>query len=104
MDAWDIAWEEDPRAARLNNEIERLRAHLRITEDELADLRERFDAAFDAAGEAEADRDLIRDALAAVLSVDSEENATGSRDFGRGFAHAMRLVREAAEKHTGEAS
>jgi hypothetical protein len=42
------------------------------------------------------DRDFaaLRAAVEAVLAIDAEEHATGSRDFGRGFTHAMRLVRE----------
>lgn len=36
-------------------------------------------------------------ALRQVLAIDPEQHATKSRDYGRGFAEAIRLVREAAD-------
>ena len=30
--------------------------------------------------------------IAAIRAIDPAEHATGSRDFGRGFNHALRLV------------
>lgn len=39
------------------------------------------------------DRDQGR--IAAALAIEPEDHATSSRDYGRGFAEAIRLVREA---------
>lgn len=36
-----------------------------------------------------------RDAFVAWLTEQAEEHATGSRDFGRGFAHAVRVLASA---------
>lgn len=39
--------------------------------------------------------DDLRQRTDAVLSIEPEDHATKSRDYGRGFADAIRLVREA---------
>lgn len=38
-----------------------------------------------------------RQALCDIQSIDPEDHATKSRDYGRGFAEAIRLVRQAIE-------
>lgn len=37
----------------------------------------------------------LRQAVREVLAINPEDHATTSRDYGRGFAEAIRLVREA---------
>lgn len=37
------------------------------------------------------------EALERVLAIQPEDHATTDRDFGRGFSHAVALVREAAK-------
>ena len=43
-------------------------------------------------------RDAAEARLAAVRAIDPADHATSSRDYGRGFAEAIRLVREAMER------
>lgn len=38
--------------------------------------------------------------IAAIRAIDPAEHATGSRDFGRGFNHALRLVLDVFEAET----
>jgi hypothetical protein len=44
-----------------------------------------------------AERDVLRERVTAALLIDPADHATTSRDYGRGFAEAIRLVREALD-------
>ena len=67
----------------LEDEVQRLRTHMRITEDELMATRERCEEALAAAAEAEADRDQ-----AAVA--ERRRVADEVADYGREYAYVGR--------------
>jgi hypothetical protein len=50
------------------------------------------------AGTWRAAHDRLRDRIQAALDIEPEDHATKSRDYGRGFAEAIRLVRIALER------
>ncbi len=69
---------------------------------EVEQLKEALDEAIrhkveldDLRRQAKAERDEARAAIAHVRAIDPADHATKSRDYGRGFAEAIRLVRAA---------
>lgn len=70
-------------------------------EEQVRELTKRFDVLHGNASRWHAGRTAARAAIERVRAVDAADAATTSRDYGRGYAQAIRDVHDALEKTDG---